>query len=293
MRTLKNVLTIEIPDPTSLDFCTVHTSLPFHFSHSAMPDGEVGTSSTLAPMATTSAPPSSSSNTAFTLDSAAAVDSLPEARNTGKDPRKTARKYQLELCKKAMEENIIVWLGTGCGKTHIAVLLIYEFWHLIRSPQKKVCVFLAPTVALVNQQAKVIEDSINFKVGVHFGSSQSSRTHADWEMEIQDCEILVMTPQILLHNLSHSFITMEMIALLIFDECHHAQVKSDHPYSRIMKVFYNNNSGAVPHIFGMTASPVVGKGASSQTNLSRSINSLETLMNAKVYFAKFQLTGLP
>ncbi|CAN1318513.1 Dicer-like protein 4 [Linum perenne] len=283
MRTLKNVLTIEIPDPTSLDFCTVHTSLPFHFSHSAMPDGEVGTSSTLAPMATTSAPPSSSSNTAFTLDSAAAVDSLPEARNTGKDPRKTARKYQLELCKKAMEENIIVWLGTGCGKTHIAVLLIYEFWHLIRSPQKKVCVFLAPTVALVNQQAKVIEDSINFKVGVHFGSSQSSRTHADWEMEIQDCEILVMTPQILLHNLSHSFITMEMIALLIFDECHHAQVKSDHPYSRIMKVFYNNNSGAVPHIFGMTASPVVGKGASSQTNLSRSINSLETLMNAKVF----------
>lgn len=57
----------------------------------------------------------------------------------------------MELCKKALEENIIVYLGTGCGKTHIAVLLIYELGHLIRKPQKSVCVFLAPTVALVHQ----------------------------------------------------------------------------------------------------------------------------------------------
>lgn len=60
-------------------------------------------------------------------------------------------RYQLELCKKAMEENIIVYLGTGCGKTHIAVLLIYELAHLIRKPQKSICIFLAPTVALVQQ----------------------------------------------------------------------------------------------------------------------------------------------
>lgn len=60
-------------------------------------------------------------------------------------------RYQLELCKKAMEENIIVYLETGCGKTHIAVLLIYELAHLIRKPQQKICIFLAPTVALVQQ----------------------------------------------------------------------------------------------------------------------------------------------
>lgn len=60
-------------------------------------------------------------------------------------------RYQLELCKKALEENIIVYLGTGYGKTHIAVLLIYELGHLIRKPQKNICIFLAPTVALVQQ----------------------------------------------------------------------------------------------------------------------------------------------
>lgn len=44
-----------------------------------------------------------------------------------------------------------MYLGTGCGKTHIAVLLIYELGHLIRKPEKNKCIFLAPTVALVQQ----------------------------------------------------------------------------------------------------------------------------------------------
>lgn len=60
-------------------------------------------------------------------------------------------RYQLELCKRAVEENIIVYLETGCGKTHIAVLLMYELRHLITKPGKGVCVFLAPTVHLVQQ----------------------------------------------------------------------------------------------------------------------------------------------
>jgi endoribonuclease Dicer len=79
---------------------------------------------------------------------------------------------------------------------------------------------------------------------------------------------------------------MEMIALLIFDECHHAQAKSSHPYAEIMKVFYKSNSTKVPRVFGMTASPVVGKGASTEANLPKSINSLELILDAKVYSVK-------
>lgn len=60
-------------------------------------------------------------------------------------------RYQLDLCKRAVEENIVVYLGTGCGKTHIAVLLMYELGHLIRKPSREVCVFLAPTIPLVRQ----------------------------------------------------------------------------------------------------------------------------------------------
>ncbi|KAA8522907.1 hypothetical protein F0562_009330 [Nyssa sinensis] len=192
-----------------------------------------------------------------------------------KDPRKIARKYQTDLCKKALEENIIVYLGTGCGKTHIAVLLIYELGHLIKKPQKNICVFLAPTVALVQQQAKVIQESVDFKVGIYCGSSKHLKSHHEWDKEMEKYEVLVMTPQILLRNLSHCFIRIELIALLIFDECHHAQLESNHPYAEIMKVFYKTDVIKLPRIFGMTASPKLGKGAS--------INSLEALLHAKVY----------
>ncbi|XP_027919054.1 dicer-like protein 4 isoform X1 [Vigna unguiculata] len=242
-----------------------------------MPDGEssvaVGDQSSMDPSLSLSEQQLSLSLSQLKLDD----DSVK------KDPRKIARKYQLELCKKAMEENIIVYLGTGCGKTHIAVLLMHEMGHLIRKPQKNICVFLAPTVALVQQQAKVIADSTDFKVQIFCGGSKRLKRHQDWEQEIGQYEVLVMTPQILLHNLSHCFIMMEMIALLIFDECHHAQVKSNHAYAVIMKMFYKSNSSKVPRIFGMTASPVVGKGASSEANLARSINSLEHMLDAKVY----------
>lgn len=45
-----------------------------------------------------------------------------------------------------------------------------------------------------------------------------------------------MIPEVLLRSLCHCFIKMESISLLIFDECHHAQVQSNHAYTQIMKV---------------------------------------------------------
>ncbi|XP_024979353.1 dicer-like protein 4 isoform X2 [Cynara cardunculus var. scolymus] len=201
-----------------------------------------------------------------------------QLQKTEKDPRTIARKYQIELCDKALVENVIVYLETGCGKTHIAVLLIYKMRCLMKKPRKDICIFLAPTVALVEQQAKVIKDSIDVKVGIYCGSSNRLKFHRDWEQEMEQFEVFVMTPQILLHNLSHCFIKIENIALLIFDECHYAQVESDHPYAEIMKIFYKPDVAKLPRIFGMTASPIFGKGAS--------INSLETLLHAKVYTVK-------
>ncbi|XP_031480421.1 endoribonuclease Dicer homolog 4 isoform X3 [Nymphaea colorata] len=198
-----------------------------------------------------------------------------------KEPRTIARRYQLALCKKAMEENIIVYLETGCGKTHIAVLLMYELGHMIRKPQKSVCVFLAPTVHLVQQQAVVIDHSTNFKVGTYFGAQKHLDNHKEWESELEKYEVLVMTPEILLRNLHHCFMRMDTIALLIFDECHHAQKR--HPYAQIMKEFYRHDDIKRPHIFGLTASPVIGKGGSHQMNYTKCINTLEHLLDAKVY----------
>ncbi|RLM75497.1 hypothetical protein C2845_PM15G13970 [Panicum miliaceum] len=175
--------------------------------------------------------------------------------------------FALDLCKRAVEENIIVYLGTGCGKTHIAMLLMYELGHLIRKPSR--------------EQAIVIADSTNFKVQRYYGSGKNLRDHKAWENEMAEYEVLVMTPQIFLHNLRHCFIKMDSVALLVFDECHHAQAPTRHPYAQIMKEFYNNVDKP-PRVFGMTASPIIGKGGSNKLIYTKCINSLEELLNAKV-----------
>ena len=77
-----------------------------------------------------------------------------------------------------------------------------------------------------------------------------------WEDLFQKHDIIVCTAEILHQCLMRTFIKMENINLLIFDEAHHA--KKGHPYARIMQEFYKDNPTKAhrPLIFGMTASPV-------------------------------------
>ncbi|XP_012466799.1 endoribonuclease Dicer homolog 2 isoform X4 [Gossypium raimondii] len=94
-----------------------------------------------------------------------------------------------------------------------------------------------------------------------------------------------MTPQILLNGLRHGFFKINMIKVLIIDECHHARGK--HPYASIMTEFYHRQLEAgvsdLPRIFGMTASPINTKGANSADSYWQKIHELETIMNSKVY----------
>jgi len=43
---------------------------------------------------------------------------------------------------------------------------------------------------LTLQQARVIGDSIDFKVGSYCGGSKRLKTHAEWEKEIEKYEVI-------------------------------------------------------------------------------------------------------
>lgn len=98
-----------------------------------------------------------------------------------------------------------------------------------------------------------------------------------WEKIFSQNMVIVCTAEVLRQCLHRSFISMDRINLLIFDEAHHA--KKDHPYARIIKDFYAQNEpgSLLPKIFGMTASPV-----DANTDVKKAAAELEAILHSQI-----------
>ncbi|KAK7380380.1 hypothetical protein VNO78_32890 [Psophocarpus tetragonolobus] len=214
------------------------------------------------------------------------IDSNTMQQNITRHDLPFARNYQLEALDHAIRENTIVYLETGAGKTLIAIMLLRSYAHLLRKPSPFIAVFLVPQVVLVSQQAKAVKMHADLKVGMYWGDMGVDYWDAaTWKQEMEKHEVLVMTPIILLNCLRHSFFKLNMIKVLIMDECHHATGK--HPYACIMTEFYHHQlqSGIsdLPRIFGMTACPIKSKVGKSESSWSKKIEKLKAIMHSKVY----------
>ncbi|PGH26986.1 hypothetical protein AJ80_01370 [Polytolypa hystricis UAMH7299] len=193
------------------------------------------------------------------------------------------REYQVELFEKAKTKNIIAVLDTGSGKTFIAVLLLK---HVIQNElvdrgigkPHRISFFLVDSVTLVYQQAAVLNSNIDQNIGKFCGAMGTDLWNRQtWLDHFEKNMVIVCTAEVLLQCLLHSFIRIDQINLLIFDEAHHA--KKDHPYARIIKDFYLKEPDATrrPRIFGMTASPVDAK-----VDVVKAARTLETLLDSHI-----------
>ncbi|KAK8262028.1 hypothetical protein V6Z12_D13G228300 [Gossypium hirsutum] len=167
------------------------------------------------------------------------------------------RGHQLQVYEVAKRRNIIAVLDTSGGKTMIAVMLIKDFVQPINSiDKKKLIIFLAPTVHLVNQQFEYIKFHTSLDVEQYYGDKGVNEWNSGyWEKDIKEHDVLVMTPQILLDALWKAFRDGE---------------------------FYHKSNNK-PKIFGMTASPVVSKGALSNNDCEDQISELENVMDCMIY----------
>ncbi|EQL36855.1 dicer-like protein 1 [Blastomyces dermatitidis ATCC 26199] len=193
------------------------------------------------------------------------------------------REYQLELFEKAKTANTIAVLDTGSGKTLIAVLLLKqmiqnELADRANGKPPRISFFLVDTVTLVYQQAAVLKANIDQNIDKFCGAMQTDLWSKDtWDKHFSRNMIIVCTAEVLHQCLLRSFIQMERINLLIFDEAHHA--KKDHPYARIIKDFYLQKIVVQnrPKIFGMTASPVDAK-----VDVVKAAMTLEALLDSQI-----------
>lgn len=194
-----------------------------------------------------------------------------------------AREYQIELFEKAKKQNTIAVLDTGSGKTLIAVLLLK---HIIdveledRGMGKKprISFFLVDCVTLVFQQFAVLESNLGHKVERFCGEMGCDLwSKKTWDKHFTENMVIVCTAEILHQCLMHSFILLDQINLLIFDEAHHA--KKNHAYARIIKDFYISEADPLkrPKIFGMTASPV-----DAREDVVKAAKELETMLHCQI-----------
>jgi len=149
------------------------------------------------------------------------------------------RDYQVNLANQAMQENCIVVLPTGLGKTAIALQVIAEYL----SKGTGGVLFLAPTRVLVNQHFEFLKSNLTLEdISLITGEDTIQKRSKLWNNSV-----ICATPEITKNDLDRQIVSPEQFSLVIFDEVH--RTIGDYAYSGIAERFANSNA----RILGMTA----------------------------------------
>ena len=212
-------------------------------------------------------------------------------------PKFTPREYQLQLFQHAEKENLIIEMGTGLGKTLIAVMSICSALSSCTSdilpvvPLKK-AIFLAPKVALVEQHVCYVRDQTSLRANGYCGiMSVDLWDNQMWRTELDKSDVLVMTSQVFLHCIHHAFIKFSDLAIIVLDEAHHA-IKND-PYNLLMQAYASSESK--PRLLCLTASPLNNgsKELENDMKMNRKLCMLERNLHSRLLSASFFLEDQP
>ncbi|OAP55435.1 hypothetical protein AYL99_10408 [Fonsecaea erecta] len=188
-----------------------------------------------------------------------------------------SRAYQIEMFNHSMKGNIIAVMATGSGKTQIAKLRIEA--ELERSPNKLVW-FTAPSVVLAYQQYRFLSQQLpafQFRLLTGMDNCEYWTTKDVWDQVLHNIHVVVSTVAILNEALNYGFFSLADISLLVFDEAHHG-IKSD-VQNKLMTNHYHpyNVRGSdfkLPHILGLSASPITSKAVSEKDALETNLNAI-------------------
>src|SRR3989344_3394117 len=157
------------------------------------------------------------------------------------------RDYQKSILETAKENNTLVVLPTGVGKTLIALMLSIE--RLKKHPTTKV-LFLAPTKPLVEQHFDYFKKHLpELFADLQFftGQIESEKRKKIW----QTAEIIFSTPQCIANDIKNYLYNLNDVSLLIIDEAHRCLKNYD--YTKVVSSYKNNAKNQ--RILGLTASP--------------------------------------
>lgn len=201
------------------------------------------------------------------------------------------RDYQTRLFEVCASKNSILYLPTGSGKTLIAVKVIEHFASDLKislDEGGKRSLFLVNTVVLGQQVADEIKRLLGLKV-----ACWNSETHKkSWSKQryydqFNENEVFVATAQLFLDAVKHSFISIEQINVIVFDECHHARM--NHPYHELMKQFKYIDPSKQPRVIGLSGMLIGISSSITEENVEDELKALEsTLLSTIVTVNRLQ-----
>ena len=230
------------------------------------------------------------------------------------NPELIARRYQAQIIETCLAQNSIIFLGTGTGKTFIAVEVIKklksqivgDFWKETETPtgtktptgtentmarersEYKRTFFVCNMVPLAIQQEKYVADNLGDKFSVRrvIGADIDDKWDTEhWHAELQKYHVFVVTGEILRKLLVKVIIRMRDINLLIFDEAHH--VSKDDVYKQIMDRYHlekREDTNITTRIIGLTASLLNEK--NMDRKLEEKLDKLASIYNSHIITAK-------
>ena len=170
------------------------------------------------------------------------------------------RQYQLEMTETALNYNTLVSLPTGLGKTHIAAVVMYNFYRWF-TPKGKV-IFLAPTLPLVTQQVSACYKIMGLPA--KDTAVMTGRTKAEERREMwKERRVFYATPQTVQNDLQSCLQEAEetglgiksefasQVVCLVLDEAHKAS--GEHAYMKVIDLL--GQAGAKFRILGLSATP--------------------------------------
>ncbi len=157
----------------------------------------------------------------------------------------TPREYQLNVLETCKNNNTLVVLPTGTGKTAIALLLGLE--RLNKFPDSKI-LLISPTKPLCQQHVNTFKQNTNIKEILLLTGIISANKRAElWK----DANVIIATPQTIQSDLENSRILLENVSMLCIDEAHRS--RQNFANTKVAKNYFENAINA--RILALTASP--------------------------------------
>ncbi len=164
-----------------------------------------------------------------------------------KDEALESRTYQEVISAQAAQENTLVVLPTGLGKTAVGILLAA---HRLEKQPGSTILMLAPTRPLVEQHRDSFRRALKVETDIYevlTGDTRPEKREEVWK----EVGCFFATPQVVENDIINGRLDLSDVSLVIFDEVHRAT--GDYPYTFIADRYVEQSED--PRILGLTASP--------------------------------------